>query len=73
MNGADTGSGKGRVIDTVIGPIRLIPECKVQAVCVKGLRCWEAGRCLRADEVRGSLEPARRGTREACYRESDDV
>jgi len=34
-------------IDTVLGPIKVVPECKVQAVCVNGLKCWEAGRCLR--------------------------
>lgn len=37
----------GKRIDTVIGPVKMLPECKSQAVCVNGSKCWEAGRCLR--------------------------
>ena len=36
-----------RVLNTALGAIKMIPECEAQAVCVKGLECWEAGRCLR--------------------------
>jgi hypothetical protein len=42
-------SGGRRTVATVLGPIKIIPECKAQAVCVNGLRCWEAGRCLKVD------------------------
>lgn len=36
-------------IDTVLGPVRVVPECLVQAVCVNGSKCWDAGVCLRGD------------------------
>lgn len=35
------------LIKTVIGPVKVMPECKAQAVCVNGNKCWEAGECLR--------------------------
>ena len=38
-----------KTIMTVLGPVRVMPECKVQAVCVNGAKCWKAGRCCRAD------------------------
>lgn len=37
-----------KTIQTVLGPVRVVPECKVQAVCTNGSKCWEAGRCCRA-------------------------
>lgn len=37
-----------RIMETVLGPIKVVPECKAQAVCVNGLKCWEDGQCLRA-------------------------
>lgn len=37
-----------RYIETVLGPLKVVPECKALAVCVNGLVCWEAGRCLRS-------------------------
>ena len=38
-------------IQTILGPIAVMPECKAQAVCVNGSHCWEAGRCLRDPAV----------------------
>lgn len=38
-----------RRIDTVLGAVAVVPECKVQAVCTNGSKCWEAGECLRAE------------------------
>lgn len=47
---AQTGDATGRrVIATVLGPLKIIPECKAQAVCVNGPCCWEAGKCLKAE------------------------
>jgi hypothetical protein len=40
-----------RTMDTVLGPVGIIPECKAQAVCVNGRHCWEAGQCLRSGDV----------------------
>lgn len=37
-----------RTLDTVLGPLKVVPDCKAQACCVNGLKCWEAGECLRA-------------------------
>ena len=46
----DPGPLPGKLhIDTVVGPMRVVPECKVQALCTNGWRCWEAGRCLRCE------------------------
>jgi hypothetical protein len=36
-----------RTVETVLGPLKVVPECRAQAVCVNGSKCWEAGRCLR--------------------------
>lgn len=47
--GNQSSVGLGKTIDTVIGPVKVIPECHAQAVCVLGRRCWEAGHCLRDD------------------------
>ncbi len=41
-------------IDTVIGSVAVVPECKVQATCTNGSKCWEAGECLRAPCDAGS-------------------
>lgn len=35
-------------IDTVLGAVAVCPECKLQAVCTNGSKCWEVGECLRA-------------------------
>lgn len=43
-------SPQGEVVETVLGPLKVLPECKAQAVCVNGLKCWEAGRCLRSPQ-----------------------
>jgi hypothetical protein len=43
-----------RTVETVLGPLKVVPECRAQAVCVNGSKCWEAGRCL--------LSPSRDGT-----------
>lgn len=42
-------AGQGRILPTALGPIKLIPECAAQAVCVNGLNCWEAGCCLKSN------------------------
>lgn len=41
-----------KILKTVLGPIKVVPECKAQAVCVNGLKCWEAGRCLKPEDGR---------------------
>lgn len=35
-------------IDTVVGPVQVMPECERQAVCVNGSKCWEVGACLKS-------------------------
>ena len=40
-------TGGRRMLDTVLGPVKINPECRVAACCGNGKRCWEAGRCLR--------------------------
>jgi hypothetical protein len=57
MNNLGQSEATGRVLNTVLGPLKVVPECKAQAVCVNGSRCWEAGRCLKA-------EPTSRGRSE---------
>lgn len=37
-----------KTIDTVLCPVIVLPECKHQAVCTNGAKCWEAGLCLKA-------------------------
>ena len=39
-----------RTVETVLGPLKVVPECRAQAVCVNGSKCWEAGRCLRSPQ-----------------------
>lgn len=58
-----------RTIDTVLGPIKVVPECDAQAVCVNGLRCWEAGVCLHQPEraAPDADEPLRRALHRIAF------